>query len=81
MEQFLVVEVVDNNGLRNEYVSLDSSENDVRMAFARLREDGGKPTGTISRAERVNGEMRRVTSFSSRLFERGFRTMSAFLRV
>lgn len=81
MEQFLVIEVVDNHGLHNEYVSLDAHENDVRRVFQRLREDGGKPTGVVSRAERVGGEMRRVQSFGNRLFERGFRTMSAFLRA
>jgi hypothetical protein len=82
MEQFLVIEVKDNGRLRNEYVSLQAHENDVRLAFQRMREDGIKPTRTISRAQRDrNGVMRRVKRFSNPLFERGFRTMSAFLRA
>jgi hypothetical protein len=82
MEQFLVIEVKDNGRLRNEYVSLQAHENDVRLAFQRMREDGVKPTGTISRAQRdANGVLRRVDGFGRRLVERGFRTMSAFLRA
>lgn len=81
-EQFLVVEVVGNEGVRNVYVSLDQDEQAVANGFRAIRESGEKTTGTISRMERVNGVMRRVESFASRrLVVDGYRTLSAFLRV
>lgn len=85
-EEFMVVEVIDHtapNGVRNIYISLDRfDENGVANGFKALRESGQPPTGTVSYTERVNGVHRRIEQPRSRnLFEKGFRTMSAFLRA
>ncbi len=85
-KQFFVVEVIDANGqFHNEYVQVDGSPEylaDVARKFQRLREDGAKLTGTLSRAVQVNGEFRRIERFEGirRFANDGFRTMSAFLR-
>jgi hypothetical protein len=84
-EFYLVVEVLDPHaaqGVSNVYISLDSDETDVANGFKALKEGGQKPTGTISRAQRVNGVLERIDTFPPKvMIQKGWRTASAFLRA